>query len=248
MNTDPSGLTEDTLLGGKVRLRQPRTGYRVAIDPIFLAAAVPAEPTDLILDIGCGVGAAMLCLSARTGCRGTGFEVQRDLVRIAGDNIMLNDLTSRLSVMHGDVAKRPSRLEPGAFDHVLANPPYLEAGTASMPPDPSRATANVEGAAAIAVWINLALAMLRARGTLTVIHRADRLDQILALLSGRTGEIVIFPLWPGAGKPAKRVIVQARKQNAAPTRLSPGLMLHEADGRYTKEAEAVLRHGQRLEL
>jgi len=246
--TAPSGQTEDALLDGKVQLRQPASGYRVAIDPIFLAAAVPAQPNDLVLDVGCGVGAAMLCLSARTGCRGTGFEMQRDLVRLAGDNIELNELTSRLSVMHGDVAKPPGRLQPGAFDHVLTNPPYLEAGTAQASPDPGKAAANIEGSADLTTWIGLCLAMLRARGTLTIIHRADRLERILAPLSGRAGEIVIFPLWPGVGKPAKRVIVQARKQISAPTRLSPGMVLHEADGRYTKEADAILRHAAALEL
>jgi tRNA1(Val) A37 N6-methylase TrmN6 len=142
----------------------------------------------------------------------------------------------------------PPRLEPGVFDHVLANPPHLAAGLAMPPLDPARAVAHVEGAADLQAWMGFAFAMARPKGTITLIHRADRLDAILAELTGRAGEIVIFPLWPSAGKAAKRVIVRARKGVGTPTRLAPGLVLHEADGRYTAEAEAVLREGRSLGL
>jgi tRNA1(Val) A37 N6-methylase TrmN6 len=241
--------SEDLLLGGRLRLRQPTSGYRVAIDPIFLAAAVPAGPRDAVLDVGCGVGAAALCLAARVpGCRVTGVEVQRDLVRLAGDNVVLNELTAQVSVMQGDLLNLPPRLAPGAFDHVMANPPFLAAGSATAPPDPGKATANVESAANLAAWVRIALAMVRAKGSLTFIHRADRLDSLLAHLAGKAGEITLYPLWPGGGKPAKRVIVRARKQIATPTRLLAGMVLHEADGRFTASADAVLRDAAGLEM
>jgi tRNA1(Val) A37 N6-methylase TrmN6 len=243
------GVSEDFLLGGRLRLRQPASGYRVAIDPVFLAAAVPAGPADNVLDVGTGVGAASLCLAARVpGCRVTGVEMQRDLVRLAGDNIVLNDMSARLSAMRGDLLALPPRLAPGAFDHVMANPPFLAAGSATVPGDAGKAAANIEGDANLAAWVRVALAMVRAKGSLTVIHRADRLDALLALLAGKAGEITLFPLWPGEGKPAKRIIVRARKGIASPTRLLPGMILHEADGRYTAAAEAVLRDAAGLEM
>ena len=242
-------VTEDALLGGRVRLRQPATGYRAAIDPVFLAAAVPAGPQDHVLDLGCGVGAAALCLAARVpGCRITGFELQRELVRLFGDNIALNGLAARLSAMHGDILKPPPRLAPGAFDHVMANPPFLESGTATPPADAATTAARQEGAADLAAWVRVALAMVRGKGSISIIHRADRLDALLALLAGRAGEIVVFPLWPGEAKPAKRVIVRARKTVATPTRLLPGMVLHRPDGRFTAEADAVLREGAALAL
>jgi tRNA1(Val) A37 N6-methylase TrmN6 len=241
--------SEDLLLGGRLRLRQPTSGYRVAIDPVFLAAAVPAGPRDAVLDVGCGVGAAALCLAARvSGCRVTGVELQRDLVRLAGDNVVLNELSAQISVMQGDLLNLPPRLAPGAFDHVMANPPFLEAGSATAPPDLGKATANVEGEANLAAWVRVALAMVRAKGSLTFIHRADRLETLLALLAGRAGEITLYPLWPGGGKPAKRVIVRARKQIASPTRLLAGMVLHEDDGRFTASADAVLRGAAGLDM
>lgn len=241
--------SEDTLLGGRVTLRQPRHGYRAAIDPVLLAAAVPAQDGDTVLDIGCGAGAASLCLAMRVeGSRITGIETQRDLVHLANDNVALNGFFGRFVAVQGDLLHPPPRLEPGSFAHVMANPPFLESGAASASPDAAKAAANIEGEADLAAWVRFALLMARPKGSITFIHRADRMEQLLAQLSGRAGEIVVFPLWPGQDKPAKRLLLRARKSVATPTRLTPGLVLHEADGRYTAAAEAVLRGGAALHL
>jgi tRNA1(Val) A37 N6-methylase TrmN6 len=244
-----SAFTEDRLLGGRVRLRQPASGYRVAIDPVFLAAAVPAEPQQTILDVGCGAGAAMLCLAVRVPqSRVVGLETQRDLVRLAGDNAILNCLEARVSAMIGDLLHAPPRLSPGTFDHVMANPPHLVSGRAIASPVPSKTEATIEGEAGLASWVRFALAMARPKGSVTFIHRADRIDSLLAEIAGRAGEVVVYPLWPASGKPAVRILVRVRKQIAAPARLAPGLVLHEPDGQLTRAAEGVLREGRGLDL
>ncbi|HYM01353.1 MAG TPA: methyltransferase [Stellaceae bacterium] len=242
-------FSEDSLLGGKVKLRQPVRGYRAAIDPVFLAASVPAAPGETVLDIGCGVGAASLCLAVRSpGCRVTGIETQRDLVRLANDNIVLNGLSDRVAAMTGDLLRPPPRLEPGGFAHVMANPPYLDAAAGTASPDAGRSAANIEGEADLAAWVRFALTMVRVKGDITFIYRADRIEALLTQLAGRAGEIAIFPLWPSRDKAAKRVIVRARKDVATPTRLMPGLVLHEAEGRYSPAADAILRQGAALTI
>jgi len=232
-----------------VRLRQPANGARVAIDPVFLAAVVPAEGKQIVLDVGAGSGATSLCLAARVPeCRIVGIELQRDLVRLAGDNVALNGMDGRVSMIAGDLREPPPRLSPGLFDHVMANPPFLERGRATPSANPARAAANIEAGADLGDWVRFALAMVRGQGTVNLIHRADRIDAVLGHLAGRAGDIAVFPLWPNEGKPASRILVRARKQVSAPARLLPGLVLHEADGRFTTAAEAVLRGGAALEL
>lgn len=245
----PFDTSEDAVLGGRVRLRQPLAGYRVAIDPVLLAAAVPAAPNDRVLDIGCGVGAASLCLAARVpGCHIVGIDRQNDLVRLARDNIALNDLGSRVTAMHGDLLRPPSGLEPGSFAQVMANPPYLPAGMVSPSPVQEKAEASIESEADLAAWVRFALAMAGKGAGVTFIHRADRLVHLVGELVGRAGDIVVFPLWPGRGKAAKRIIVHARKGGGAPLRLAAGLVLHRPDGRNTEETEAILRDAASLNL
>jgi FkbM family methyltransferase len=241
-------LNEDALLGGRVRIRQPTDGFRVAIDSVLLAAAVPARAGCHVLDAGAGVGGAALCLAARVpDCRVTGIEVDPELARVARENAALNALQARVTVIAGDILAPPPDLEPADYDHVMVNPPYLEAGAARPSPAPARAAANVEGAARLVDWAAFALRMVKPRGSVTFIHRADRLDRLLLAIEG-AGEVTTFPLWPKRGEAAKRVLVRARKGVRAPARLAFGLVLHEDDGSFTTEAEAVLREGKGLVL
>ena len=248
-------VTQDTLLDGRVSLRQPAAGYRAAIDPVLLAAAVPAQPGDRVLDVGAGVGAAALCLAQRVeNIRVTGIEVQRELVRLAGENVMLNGLEDHVRILVGDIERPPPRLEPRSYEHVMANPPHIEAGQGRVSPEPAKAVANFEGAGGLAAWIGFCLGMARQQGSITLIHRADRLVEVLDLLAGKAGEFVVFPLWAkdpfdeAGASSAKRVIVRARIGSNAPLRLAGGLVLHHPDGRYTDAAERVLRMGGTLAI
>lgn len=239
--------TEDALLGGRLRLFQPRDGYRAAIDPVLLAAAVEARAGDRVLDLGCGVGAAALCLSMRVpGVAVVGLELQPDLAQLARRNLAVNGLGDRLSILEGDLASPPGELEAASFDHAMMNPPFAEEGHGPPPPHAGKAKAHVEGEADLAAWIKAALRFLKPKGRLVLIHRADRLDDILAALAGKFGAVEIIPLWPGGDKPAKRVLVRARKGVRTPLALKPGMVLHEPGGRYSEAADRILRHGAAL--
>lgn len=239
-------LTQDQLLGGKVTLAQPADGYRAAIDPVFLAAAVSVRPGQRVLDVGCGVGAAALCLAARVAaCRVVGMEFQPDLLALAWDNAASNGVDDRVHFIQGDLADPPAALVSGGFDHVMTNPPYMDNGTLS--PHEGKAAANHEADLPLSDWVRNCLALLAHKGTLTMVHRADRLDDILAALHGRAGDIAVMPLWPKRGRPAKRVLVRARKGVRSPTQLLAGMVLHGDDGHYTPAAETVLRLGGGVE-
>lgn len=235
----------DVLLGGRVRLCQPVQGYRAATDPVLLAASIPARPGQSVLDLGLGAGAASLCLAARVpGLDLHGVDLQPGFVALARQNAARN--AAPLTAHLGDVAALPPDLRARSFDHVMLNPPYFP-GDTSASPLPARDMAQREGAADLAVWLATALSRTRPGAWVTLIHRAERLAEILAALSPRAGDIRILPLTPRQGRDAKRVIVAARKGSRTPLRLLAPLVLHQgpahvADGDdFTPQAQAILR-------
>jgi tRNA1(Val) A37 N6-methylase TrmN6 len=229
-------FTDDALLGGRVRIRQPKAGYRAAIDPVLLAAFLRA-PLRTVLDAGCGSGAAMFCAAARLpDSHFTGLELQPEIVALATQGIALNQIGAHASVVVGDLFD--AQAAPGPFDAVITNPPYTAEGT--PPPNAARAAAHME-TAGIAAWIDACLARLKPHGRFVMIHRADRLSEIMAALGARVGDVRLLPVHPRAGEPARRVLIDAGKGRRSPDTLLPGLVLHEADGRFTPAADAVLR-------
>jgi tRNA1(Val) A37 N6-methylase TrmN6 len=239
--------TRNQLLNGRISVLQPQEGYRAAIDPVFLAATLEPQPQDRVLEVGAGVGTAMLCLAARVpDCHVTGIELQTELVQLGIKNILNNKFENYLHLIQGDLCNPPASLMKGTFHHVMANPPYLAGNLASASPHAGKALAHHEGDVTLKDWIDFCLTMLIPKGSITLIHRADRLDSLLAALVGKVGEISIFPLWPKQDKPAKRVLIQGRKGVASPSCLKHGMVLHQEDGCYTKQAEAILRHGYSL--
>lgn len=242
MTITESNLTEDTLLGGKVRLLQPRKGYRVAVDAVLLAAAVEARAGERVLDLGAGVAAVGLCIAARVpGCAVVGIELQPALQELAQRNAFLNGAEDRVRTIEHDLAA-PLPADLGLFDHIATNPPYLPAAVADPSPDPAKALATVESSAGLARWLEAATAAVKPAGALTIIHRSDRLEEIVAHLARLGFGEIATRLLP----PAARVLVRARRAATLTRRVSSPLVLHRAGGGYTDEAEAILRHGAPL--
>lgn len=238
--------TLDGLLNRRVMLEQPVTGYRIAVDTVLLAAAVPAREGDRILDIGCGVGGAMLSLACRVpGLTGTGIDIQPELIDLCRRNIARNAFASGLEAQEGD-ATQLSRDMFDAFDHALMNPPYHEESRHDVSADKIKRTANSEKTGDLAQWIQSAFAALRPSGTLTLIHRADRQQEILSCLQDSFGDIAILPLLPKKGESPKRIVIRARKNAPYSVSACVPLALHTPEGGYTGEAEAILRHCQAL--
>ncbi len=237
-----SHTTFDSMLGGRVRLWQPARGYRAAVDPVLLAAAIPTEPGDTVLDVGAGAGAAALCVAARVPqVRLTLLEIDPATADLAEANVAAAGLCPEPIVLTGDLAAPPEELHCAAFDHVMTNPPYMPLARGT-PASTRNAGARQEGGLDLVGWIRRCCRLVRYRGTLTVIHRADRADDLLAaLVAAGAGGIVLFPLWPRAGVAAKLILVQARPGSRAPMRVLPGLVLHGEGSAFTAEAEAVLR-------
>ena len=244
--------TLDGFLDGRVMVRQPRHGYRAATDPVFLAASVPARGGDTVLELGCGVGVAALCLAHRvSGVQVTGIEVQPDYAALARENAGLAG--ADFEVITGDLTAPPADLRAMSFEHVMMNPPFFEDGEVSAPTDAGKSTAFVD-AGDLTDWLDCGIKRLRPKGTLSIIHLAHRLPDILAGCAGRLGDIKVLPLVARAGQDAKRVLVQGRKGTKGAFVLRTPFVIHEgashrADGDdYSAAARVILRGGGALNV
>ena len=250
----PADLTEDAVLGGKLRFRQPARGHRVGHDAILLAAACPARAGERVVDLGAGVGAAGLALAARVGgVSVTLVEIDPDLAVLAKQNAERNGLAARVNAVSLDVAA-PARsfaaagLGPESVARVLMNPPFNDPRRHRASPEARRRLAHAGSSGTFALWVKVAARLLRAHGTLTLIWRAEGLAEILGELAPAFGGAAVLPVH---GKPAEgaiRVLVRATKGSRAPLAILPGLILNDQAGRPTPAAEAILRGGAALPL
>lgn len=244
----PEDQTQDLFLGGRLRLSQPRHGYRAATDPVLLAAACPARAGESVLELGCGVGVASFCLGARvTGVRLHGLELQPAYAELARHNAMVTGIS--LEVHQGDLRQMPAGLR-GSFDHVIANPPYFAPQDGTAARDSGRETAQREDTP-LADWLLAARKRLHPGGWLTMIHLAERLPDILCAMEG-FGSVAVLPLAARPGRAASRVILRARKGARGPFRLLAPLIMHDGPGHdgdrenYAPEVRAILRDGAAL--
>ena len=251
----PAGApTTDDFLGGRLSVIQPRGGHRAGSDAVFLAAAVPARQGQRVLDVGAGVGVAGLCLLARVpGIALTAVEIDAKLCALAAKNAARNGFGEQVQIINADVTSpgktlRAAGLIGESYDQIIANPPFYAEGSVRAAPDRSRAAAHVMDDGGLAAWLRFFAAMAAPKALLTLIHRPECLGELSRLLDGRFGAAVIFPLFARRGEPATRIIVRAEKGSRAGLSLLPGLILHEEDGSYTAEAEAVLRGGEALDF
>lgn len=248
------GFTDDGFLDNRLSVLQPQKGYRAGIDAVTLAASACAKPGEHVLDLGAGVGVASLCLAERCqDVRVTGLETQADLVIISSENATRNKLSERVTFIEGSVAEKAAALATkkvayGSFDHVITNPPFYEREKVWNSPDAGKATAHAFDELTLTEWLRVACAMAKPKGTVTIIHRADALPEMLQAVRGKLGGLTAFPLWPSERQPASRVLLQGIKGSRAPFTVAQGLVLHEADGSFKSQAMEILRDGAALSL
>ncbi len=236
--------TEGTLLGGRLVYRQPAEGFRTGVEPVLLAASVPARPGERVLEAGTGAGAGLLCLADRVkGLAGTGVEIDPAMADLAVTNLAANAIAD-VAIVAGDLLEQP---RDAGFDHAFANPPYHASG-GTRSPSAARERAKRGRPGLVAAWTEAMAAMLRPRGTLTLVLAAAAVPEALAAADrAACGSPSLFPLWPKADRPAKLVLVRWVKGGRGPLRLSPGLVLHLGD-RFTAAADRILRGGGALLL
>ena len=247
--SEPEELSSNAWLGGRLTLVQPRRGHRAGTDAALLAAAADFRQ-GRFADVGAGVGAVGLAILSRCERASADLvEVDAGLAALAGDNADRNGLAGRARVLPLDVcdarARREAGLDAGRVGAVVTNPPFFDAGAVRASPDRARARAHVfageAGAAPLVAWIRGCLAILEPGGRFVMIHRPDALPTILSAFENRLGAVTVLPVHPRAGASAHRLLLSGVNGSRAPLRIAPALILHEADGRLTNEADAIHR-------
>jgi tRNA1(Val) A37 N6-methylase TrmN6 len=241
-----AAFSDDALLDGRVRLLQPCGGHRAGSDAVLLAAAVEPLATGAVVDLGAGSGAVGLMIGARTQATIVFVEKDPALVEMCRRNVDRNGLQDRARVVEADILapareRRWNGLLAASADVVVTNPPFLEEGRSRASPDAGRARAHQLPEGGIAGWIRVCADLLKPKGRLALIHRADRLADCLRHLEPGFGAIAVKAIHPRADEPASRIVITAVKGSRAPMMLAPPLVVHEADGRFTGEAEAIHR-------
>jgi tRNA1(Val) A37 N6-methylase TrmN6 len=237
----PDAPTENALLGGRVRLLQPTRGYRAGMDAALLAATVAAKPGETVLEAGCGVGAVLTQIAARRPSVGLiGVERDPTAAGLARRNAVLNGWADRMTIVDGDVGAGFKILNLARADWAVANPPFFDDAGALRSPSPARRGAWIADDG-LDAWVRFLIEGVKDGGRIIIVHRADRLADLLALLGAKCGSFAVRPVQPFADEPAKRVLVQVVRGGRAPLRLLPALVLHDRSGaKHTPEAEAVL--------
>jgi tRNA1(Val) A37 N6-methylase TrmN6 len=246
-------VTEDAVLGGRLWLRQPRRGHRVGHDAMLLAASTGGAYGERAVEFGAGVGGAGFALARRIpGLRVTLVEIDPALCELARQNAVLNRLDERVSVVTGDVTSEQlfssGALVSGQADRVLMNPPFNDPERQQTSPDAARKLAHAARPDTLESWFSAAARALKPSGVLTMIWRAEGIADVTAALAREFGAATILPVHPRPAAPAIRILVRAVKDATAPLVMLPGLMLNDAQGRPSAEAEAVLRAGEVLPL
>lgn len=248
--TKANALNADltTLLGGRVQLLQPKAGLRAGLDAVMVAAACPAGAGDMVLDLGCGTGGAGFSVMARIAdvCL-VGVDIQGELLDLARQNAALNGWADRCAFVEGDVRNK-ALLQADYFDHAVCNPPYMQAGTWFDTPDNvrSKQLGMAEGDAVLQDWVDCLQRVVKPKGSVSLVHRADHLDKVIQALGTRFGAVEIWPLYAFEGEAANRVVVRARKNRKSPCVVYQGIVLHGADKAWTPKANAILEEAGAL--
>jgi tRNA1Val (adenine37-N6)-methyltransferase len=242
-------VREDALLRGRVPLRQPRDGYRVNVDALWLAAfarsSAKSRPVRHAIDLGAGVGAIGLVLAATDAAsRVTLLDVDPALCGLAIENAAAASLDARVDVVCADLEAALPRALFGRHDLVVANPPYAVDEAARRSPDPRRARARTGAASTLRAFAKAARVALGAAGRACFVYPAADLPRLLETLRGVGLEPkrlrMVHPL---PDRAARVALVEAKPARHGGLRVEPPLLAMRAPGAWTDEAAAILERG-----
>jgi tRNA1(Val) A37 N6-methylase TrmN6 len=234
-----TAVTRDSIAlrgAGAVTIAQPKKGFRFTLDSLLLADFCRIKPRDRILELGAGTGVISLLLAKKfPTARFVADEFEPGAYRLLTHNIDTNGFRERIIPVDRDVKYLNRSIAPGAFDVIVANPPYTKAGTGRTSPSAVRQSARQDHAAPLPVWLNRH-DLLKNRGRLFLVFSAHRAGELICLLRERTLEPKRLRfVHPFQDKPASLLLLEAVKAGGTGLEVLPPLIVHGPDGEHSKE-------------
>ena len=234
----------DPFIGGHLRIRQSRAGYRFSIDaPILAYHAVPVKPGERILDLGTGCGIMSLITAWRyPDARILAVEIQAELADLARLNVEENGFQSRITVVEGDMLRLGADELGPPVDMVMSNPPYRKPHSGRVNPQNQRALARHEIAVSLEGLIKSMRKFLKTGGRGWMIYPVERLAELMAGMRAHHLEPkYLRMIHSRRDTDAKRCLLKVVKAAHPGLTTGPPLIIYRTKGVYTAEVASMLR-------
>ena len=214
---------------------------RLSTDSVLLADFVPLRPGRRGIDLGCASGAVALLLLARERTLDmTGLELEENAAALARANLEQNGLSGRARIVTGDIRAHRELFRAGSFDLAVSNPPYFPVGSGARSPDPARAAARSETDCSLEELCRAAAWLLQTGGSFCVVHRPERLSELLSAMTAHALEPKRLRLVAKRFDSAPSLVLVEGRRGARPgLRIEPPLLLTEPDGAESTELRRI---------
>ncbi|NMA01902.1 MAG: tRNA1(Val) (adenine(37)-N6)-methyltransferase [Clostridia bacterium] len=225
---------DDLILSG-LKIIQKKSGFRFAIDAVLLAHFTSLENKDKVIDLGTGTGIIPLLLTTR--CEDldiTAVEIQGDMVEMAKRSLELNNLDN-IRIIQGDFRELES-LYNDKFNLVISNPPYLPLNQGKISPREDIALSRHELKCNLREVISTASRLLKMGGRFSLVHRSERLAEIITEFTRKNIEPKRLRLvYPQLEKPSNLVLLEGIKGAKPGLKIEKPLAVYDGQGNYTQE-------------
>jgi len=239
-------VVHDLLGYDGLKIVQRSDMFNFSLDSTLLADFVRISPkVQQIIDLGTGNGPVPLFLSLKTNAHITGLEIQEDVAMLAQKSVDINHLCNRITIVNGDIKGIHKHYENSFFEIVTCNPPFFKYKDTSVTNKHEYKTiARHEVLVTIEDIILEAKRLLKTRGSLYLVHRTERLIEIIQLLLEHRFSIKRMRfVHPREGQPSNMVLLEASNNGKTELELMDPLYVHEGEA-YTDEVLTIFRFGK----